>query len=72
MSVSWEPTVWFSQEATLPACIAVSRPADRHCPWKLVRLSSPMTRMFIAPTDELPPIVIPPPSALRSATALWA
>ena len=72
MSVSWAPTVWFSQEATLPACIATSRLADRHCPWKLVRLSRPITRMFIAPTEELPPIVIPSPNASRSATVLWA
>ncbi len=48
---SWPPTA--------PVCMAVIRPDGSGWPQKLVRLSRPITRMFIAWVDGVLPVEIP-------------
>src|ERR1700761_3593039 len=72
VSVSCAPTSPSDTAVALPACRAVSRLLGRVCPSKVVRLSRPITRMFIAPTLVLPGIVIPFSVSLTKPTTLWA
>ena len=70
MSVSCAPRL--PSGSLLPECVWVSWAELRVLPSKSVRLSRPISRMFIAPTDGPPPIDAPPSIWLVRLTTLCA
>ena len=54
-------SVFVAFPPTLPMCMTSSRPRSIGVPFQKVPLSSPITRMFIAPTEGPPSATCEPP-----------
>ncbi len=72
VSVSCDPSWPFATADSLPECVTFSRWESRMLPWKSVRDSSPITRMFISPTCGPLPSETPPPRLWIDCTIVEA